>query len=565
MASKSKLVEDQITKLLITNKESFEREELKSPTLIKLYAHQNENNVRKLRNIFENKETNDWENPMRRKSTSPTSPTARFLNRARQSFDCFKSLSSSPPLSYTMHFNKTEQILNEIIVKEEEYIETLERGIENYVRFIDKNGETAIEIPHQIRHEKFKLFGNIEEIHLLHKQLILPELSLCRNDVQKLADTFIKLLDDDKFYPYIVYAICYINAKEMVLNFVEFFHALESLCDDALGVLSFIVQPVQKLTRYPLLIEEIIRDLSRHMHENKKTLASLCVAKKKFERHLERMNQSLRLNDIVEAHQLSITMQYGILTSLQIEFGIDVNEPTFLITPKSDFDGFKTPFNVFDLGKFLRIESMECHEQKPAYRFFYGEIFLFEKCLMYTRKVEENSLSYRDKFKYGPGVIAELHQEERSLTLTEGAKVVSFTARSIEKIIQVYDLIQSYDPRKSSDSAFFDGHFDSKPCEAVESEEQYKKDQQTLNKSQDKSFGNNAENIRHDNHDDDEDDDEYDAEKEEDDDDDDKEDLSFADPSSEYEYHHFKSETDEDEEKSNILEISNSRFYAQSD
>lgn len=88
----------------------------------------------------------------------------------------------------------------------------------------------------------------------------------------------------------------------------------------------------------------MIKALSKDMHENKNALAQLCVAKKKIEKYLERMNQSLKLNDIVEAHQLSITLQYGVLTSLQIEFGVNVNRPTFLIVPSfSGFAEFQSP------------------------------------------------------------------------------------------------------------------------------------------------------------------------------------------------------------------------------
>jgi hypothetical protein len=232
----------------------------------------------------------------------------------------------------------------ELIQKERDYIDTLKNGINNYVRLIDNENENTIVVPKEIRHQKFKLFGNIEEIYMLHKLVVLPEILSCDSDPQRIADTFIRLIDNDTFYPYICYTICHINAQELAINHEKFFDRAQRLCNDPLGVLSFIVQPIQKLTRYPLILEEIIKDLSREMYENKSTLASLCIAKKKLERYLVRMNQSSKLNDIVEAHQLSITLQYGVLTSLQIEFGVDVNEPTFLIVPTfSNFADFQSP------------------------------------------------------------------------------------------------------------------------------------------------------------------------------------------------------------------------------
>jgi hypothetical protein len=191
---------------------------------------------------------------------------------------------------------------------------------------------------------------------------------------------------------------------------------------------------------------------------------------------------------------------------------------------------------------------MECHEQRPSYRFFYGEIFLFEKWLMYTKRLDK-SLLYRDRFKYGPSVALEFNPDERSLTISEGGRVVSFIATTIEKIIKFNDLIRGfYDPRKSGDSAFFDEHFVTKPQDDEEtSSEQFKKDQNSpspSNNRKDKSF--------------------EDETKDEDDDDDDDEGLSYVDASSEYEYDSFIPESSEDEQN-NILEISNSRFYVESD
>jgi hypothetical protein len=214
-------------------------------------------------------------------------------------------------------------------------------------------------------------------------------------------------------------------------------------------------------------------------------------------------------------------------------------------------------FNVFDFGKFIKTESMECHERGPPYRFYFGEIFLFEKCLIYTKKSEggeAKALLYRDKFKFGPSVTFELRQDERTLTMVEGTRAVSFTAKSIEKILKFNDLIRGlYDPRKSSDSAFFD--FVAKPSDADDDgSEQYKKDQSpsnSINNRKDKSFEDAATNNDETDDDDGEDvDDGYRV-------------SSF---NSEYEYDNFKSDSEDDDgDQNDILQISNSRFYVQSD
>lgn len=78
---------------------------------------------------------------------------------------------------------------------------------------------------------------------------------------------------------------------------------------------------------------------------------------------------------------------------------------------------------------------------------------------MYTSKCgrgDKNCLSYRDNFKFGPTTSIHLEHEQKRFTLGDikANKIVTFTASSIEKAIQFYELIKKYqDQRKSIDSA----------------------------------------------------------------------------------------------------------------
>lgn len=218
--------------------------------------------------------------------------------------------------------------------KERDYIETLEKGIENYLKPIATMSESNDKkVPEDIRNQKFKLFSNIEEIQLLHKSTVLPHLLSCGDNIHQIAETFINLVQSNAFYCYINYAINHKQAQELLLAHGRFFAKVQKNCNDQLGVMSFIIQPIQKVPRYPLILEEMIKELSEDMHGNKKTLASLCIAKKSFERFLRRLNQAMTINDIIETQSIPANLQCGLITCLQIEFGVSINEPTLLLIP----------------------------------------------------------------------------------------------------------------------------------------------------------------------------------------------------------------------------------------
>lgn len=279
---------------------------------------------------------------MKKKSISPQS---RVLSKARKSFDCIRRMTTSPT---KQSGNRLERLLRELLQKERDYVETLERGIERYLRPIALNKFDEFEVPQDIRNQKFKLFGNIEEICVLHKSTVLPYLLSCGDNIHQIAETFINLIQSDAFYCYINYAINHKQAEELLSSYANFFTRIQKASNDRLGVMSLIIQPIQKIPRYPLLLEEMIKELSKDMHVNKKTLARLCVAKKNVERFLTRMNQALTINDIIETHEVPANLQCGLITCLQIEFGVNINEPTLLLVPSfSSHHGYRSAVSKF--------------------------------------------------------------------------------------------------------------------------------------------------------------------------------------------------------------------------
>jgi hypothetical protein len=106
----------------------------------------------------------------------------------------------------------------------------------------------------------------------------------------------------------------------LITNHSEFFEKLRATSDDLLGVHSFMIQSIQKLPRYKMLLDEMIKELSRDLPFNKESVVACCVVEKNVQRLLNRLNEALSLNDIIETHEFTATIQMGLLTTMQHDF-----------------------------------------------------------------------------------------------------------------------------------------------------------------------------------------------------------------------------------------------------
>ena len=228
-----------------------------------------------------------------------------------------------------------------MLQKEETFIQALEKGIDSYVNVI-KSGNH--EVPYELRHQVFRLFGNIEEIYELHKHSVYPRLTVCNGNARLIAETMSNFVQNDLFYCYIVYAMNQKLAEQLIGCHREFFENLRKNSYDLLGINSFTIQPIQKLPRYKMFFDEIIKELSRDMLTNKEAVAACCVAEKNMQRILNRMNEALSINDILETHEFSVSEQSRLMTSMQRDFGVSINEPMMILVPKtSSHFTFRSP------------------------------------------------------------------------------------------------------------------------------------------------------------------------------------------------------------------------------
>lgn len=238
-----------------------------------------------------------------------------------------------------IHNEKVEKILNELLQNELKYISSLKHGINNYVKTIESASD---EVPGELHGQKFRLFGNIEDIYRLHHEKLYPMILTSNRNIELIANIFTYFLQNDSFYCYVIYAINQLNADQLCSNHSKFFNRLKKQIGDDLGVHSFCILPIQRLPRYQLILSEIINELQKDMPANKNIIAACCIAEKNIQRLLGTINEAISINDIVECNAYSVSLQCGLITVLQREFGSDLNEPTMLLVPSfSSYHGYR--------------------------------------------------------------------------------------------------------------------------------------------------------------------------------------------------------------------------------
>lgn len=247
---------------------------------------------------------------------------------------------------------KISLIIDELLKKEQTYMQSLKRGIDNYVKVIDEGGSN---VPKRLRHQTFSVFGNIKEIYQLHASSVYPRLSICGGSVQLIAETLSSLVLNDCFYCYIVYAINQKSAEQIISANQRYFEKLCIKNNDYLGINSYVILPVQKLPRYKLFLEAIIKELVKsHPVVDKDALTACRAAEQHVSALLRRLNEALLINDIVETHEFPAAVQLGFITSVQEQIGFQSGDKALLfIVPRerssSDYD-FKSLVSCRETG-----------------------------------------------------------------------------------------------------------------------------------------------------------------------------------------------------------------------
>uniref|UniRef100_A0A3B3VFZ6 MCF.2 cell line derived transforming sequence like n=1 Tax=Poecilia latipinna TaxID=48699 RepID=A0A3B3VFZ6_9TELE len=253
-------------------------------------------------------------------------------------------------------------VMNELLETERAYVEELLCVLEGYAAEMD-NPAMAHLIPSTLQSKKDILFGNMPEIYQFHKTF-LKDLEAYTDCPELVGRCFLERMKDLQIYE----AYCQNKPRSESLwrqcSDCAFFQECQKKLEHKLGLDSYLLKPVQRITKYQLLLKELLKyskgcDGANDLQEALSSILGI----------LKAVNDSM--------HLIAITGYEGNLSDL----GRLLMQGSFSVWTEHK----KGHAKVKDLARF-----------KPMQR----HLFLHEKALLFCKKREENGEGYEKAPSY---------------------------------------------------------------------------------------------------------------------------------------------------------------------
>ncbi|NXW40102.1 MCF2L factor, partial [Nyctiprogne leucopyga] len=297
------------------------------------------------------------------KTTRPTgvgNTSYHYYIRSYTQQTCFERLLKGK----TTLVKQLSHIINELIETERVYVEELQSIIEGYASEMD-NPNLVHLIPSALQNKKEILFGNLPEIYEFHnRQIFLKEIENCIENPELLARCFLKRKEDLQIYE----KYCQNKPRSEALwrqcGDSIFFQECQRKLDHKLSLDAYLLKPVQRITKYQLLLKEMLK-----CSKNSEGTAELEEALATVLDIIKSVNDSM--------HQIAITGYEG-----------DVSELGKLLMQGS--------FNVWTDHKKGHNKVKDLARFKPMQR----HLFLYAKMLLFCKKREENTDGHEKTASY---------------------------------------------------------------------------------------------------------------------------------------------------------------------
>ncbi|XP_078030717.1 guanine nucleotide exchange factor DBS isoform X5 [Epinephelus lanceolatus] len=254
-------------------------------------------------------------------------------------------------------------VMNELLETERAYVEELLCVLQGYASEMD-NAAMAHLIPAPLQNKKEVLFGNMLEIYHFHKRTFLRELEQYTDCPELVGRCFLERMTDLQIYE----KYCHNKPRSESLwrqcSDCAFFQECQKKLEHKLGLDSYLLKPVQRITKYQLLLKEMLK-----YSKSCEGAADLQEALTAILGILKAVNDSM--------HLIAITGYEGNMS----ELGKLLMQGSFSVWTEHK----KGHAKVKDLARF-----------KPMQR----HLFLHEKALLFCKRREENGEGYEKAPSY---------------------------------------------------------------------------------------------------------------------------------------------------------------------
>uniref|UniRef100_A0A3Q2DUF3 Kalirin RhoGEF kinase a n=1 Tax=Cyprinodon variegatus TaxID=28743 RepID=A0A3Q2DUF3_CYPVA len=149
---------------------------------------------------------------------------------------------------------KKEFIMAELLQTEKAYVRDLQECLETYLREMTSGEE---EIPQGIANKEQIIFGNMQEIYDFHNSIFLKELVNYEQLPEDVGHCFVTWAD--KFHIYVDYCKNKPDSSQLILEHAgSFFDDIQQRRGLGNTLNSYLIKPVQRITKYQLLLKELL-------------------------------------------------------------------------------------------------------------------------------------------------------------------------------------------------------------------------------------------------------------------------------------------------------------------
>ncbi|XP_030014382.1 pleckstrin homology domain-containing family G member 4B isoform X2 [Sphaeramia orbicularis] len=185
--------------------------------------------------------------------------------------------------------NKVQHIMDEMISTEREYVRSLSYIIEHYFPEMER-----LDLPQDLRGKRSIIFGNVEKLWDFHSQYFLKELESCAHCPLSISSCFLR--HEDQFGMYALYSKNKPQSDALLCSHGnEFFKNKQVELGDKMDLASYLLKPIQRMSKYALLLKDLIKECSQSQEQE---LSDLRTAEEMVKFQLRHGNDLLAMDAI---------------------------------------------------------------------------------------------------------------------------------------------------------------------------------------------------------------------------------------------------------------------------
>ncbi|KAG8446118.1 hypothetical protein GDO86_013838 [Hymenochirus boettgeri] len=197
-------------------------------------------------------------------------------------------LSRKSDWAMNANFAKMHRVMEELLSTERDYVYSLGYVLSHYLCEMDRS-----DVPSALRGQHAAIFGNLEKLYEFHSHVFLQELTSCRREPSQVGQCFLK--HKDQFGLYAFYSKNKPKSDRLLQEHgTVFFKRKQQELNDKMDLSSYLLKPVQRISKYSLLLQDMEWELKGQSTRE----AELQAAQEVVRFQLRHGNDLLAMDDI---------------------------------------------------------------------------------------------------------------------------------------------------------------------------------------------------------------------------------------------------------------------------